>query len=544
MNKLLKRLRYIFLTVICFSLIVACNQNSVEQTVAPSPTSNDNGRITFGTTLRARTLDPADSYDLAGMNLIYNVGESLYTYQVGTTDLVPLLATEMPDISEDGLVYTIPLREGVKFHDGEDFNAQAMEFSLRRFMENGGKPSFLLTDIIADITPTAEHELQITLQRPFAAFPALLAFPGACAVSPLNYTIGAGEFKPNELVSTGPYRLTAFDSDSATLDVFEDYWGERPLNEGIDLQIYANNSANLYNSFLTGAVDVAYQSFAPEQTVSLLEQADNGGFKKMEGQGTVISYMSLNRNQAPVDQLEVRQAIASIMNRELIMERVTQGLAEPLYSMIPNAFTVSTPIFQEKYPDNNIELAKELLTQAGFTADNPAVIEIWYPSTSRPRTGVANTLSAIASQQLDGLLRFEPQGVESATAFSNLSQGAYQTFLGDWYPDFLDPDNYVHPFLSCPNGNESEGCIEGGAQNQGSFFYNQRVNELINQARETSDDGIRTSAFAEIQRIMAEEVPYIPIWQTKEFAFAQNTVDGVAINPSQTFPFWIIRHDS
>ncbi|MGY6528992.1 MAG: ABC transporter substrate-binding protein [Cyanobacterium sp.] len=539
MKQIFKKIKYLLIGIICCGLIVACNNTATVTGNGDAPMQN-NGRISFGTTLRARTLDPADSYDLAGMNLIYNVAETLYTYDVGTTDLVPLLATEMPTISDDGLVYTIPLREGVKFHDGSDFNAKTMEFSLSRFMENGGRPSFLLTDIIEEVTPTAEYELQIRLKQPFAAFPALLAFPGACAVSPTNYTIGEGEFKPNELVGTGPYRLASFDSDSARLDVFEDYWGDLPRNEGIDMQIFADNSANLYNSFLTGAITVAYQSFAPEQTVSLLEDAQGGKFQALQGQGTVISYMSLNRNQPPLDQLEVRQAIALIMNRELIMERVTQGLAEPLYSMIPEAFDVYQPVFEQMYRDDNAELAKELLTEAGFSAENPAQIEIWFPSTSRPRTAVANTLRAIAEQQLDGMLEFQPQGVESATAFSNLSQGTYQTFLGDWYPDFLDPDNYVHPFLSCPNGNEEEGCIEGGAQNQGSFFYSERVNELINDARRTNDPSQREQDFREIQEILGQEVPYIPIWQTKEYAFAQNGVEGVAINPSQTFPFWTI----
>ncbi|WP_069791808.1 ABC transporter substrate-binding protein [Cyanobacterium sp. IPPAS B-1200] len=538
MKQIIKKFQYFILGILCCGLIVACNNTATVDNT--TNTTESNGRISFGTTLRARTLDPADSYDLAGMNLIYNIGESLYTYDVGTTELVPLLATDMPTISDDGLIYTIPLREGVKFHDGTDFNAEAMKFSLDRFMENGGKPSFLLTDIIEEVTPTAENELQISLKQPFSAFPALLAFPGACAVSPNNYIIGEGEFKPNELVATGPYKLVSFDSDSAKLDVFEDYWGEIPSNEGLDIQIFADNSANLYNSFITGALDVGYQSFAPEQTVSLLEDAEGGSFQALEGQGTVISYMSLNRNQPPLDQLEVRQAIALIMNRELMVERVTQGLSEPLYSMIPSAFDVYQPVFEQVYPDDNNELAKELLSSAGFSAENPAQIEIWYPSTSRPRTAVANTLRAIAEQQLDGMIEFQPQGVESATAFSNLSQGTYQTFLGDWYPDFLDPDNYVHPFLSCPNGNDEEGCIEGGAQNQGSFFYNECVNELINDARRTNDPNQREQDFREIQEILGQEVPYIPIWQTKEYAFAQNGVEGVAINPSQTFPFWTI----
>lgn len=540
MKQIFKKFKYLILGVICCGLIVACNNTVGVNNNVDNQTEN-NGRISFGTTLRARTLDPADSYDLAGMNVIYNVGESLYTYDVGTTDLVPLLAREMPTVSDDGLVYTIPLRQGVKFHDGTDFNGEAMKFSLDRFMENGGKPSFLLTDIIEEVTTTDEYELQIRLKQPFSAFPALLAFPGACAVSPAHYTIGEGDFKPNELVATGPYRLISFNSDSAKLDVFEDYWGEVPSNEGIDMQIFADNSANLYNSFITGAVDVAYQSFAPEQTISLLEDAQGGNFQALEGQGTVITYMSLNRNQPPLDQLEVRQAIALIMNRELMMERVTQGLAEPLYSMIPGAFDAYQPVFEQMYEDDDVELARELLTQAGFSAENPAQIEIWYPSTSRPRTAVANTLRAIAQQQLDGIIEFQPQGVESATAFSNLSQGTYQTFLGDWYPDFLDPDNYVHPFLSCSEGNAEDGCIEGGAQNQGSFFYNERVNELIDNARSTNDSSQREQDLREIQEILAQEVPYIPIWQTKEYAFAQNNVEGVAINPSQTFPFSTIE---
>ena len=218
MKQIIKKFQYFILGILCCGLIVACNNTATVDNT--TNTTESNGRISFGTTLRARTLDPADSYDLAGMNLIYNIGESLYTYNVGTTELVPLLATDMPTISDDGLIYTIPLREGVKFHDGTDFNAEAMKFSLDRFMENGGKPSFLLTDIIEEVTPTAENELQITLKQPFSAFPALLAFPGACAVSPDNYTIGQGEFQPNELVATGPYKLVSFDSDSAKLDVF------------------------------------------------------------------------------------------------------------------------------------------------------------------------------------------------------------------------------------------------------------------------------------------------------------------------------------
>ncbi len=539
MRKIKNLFKYLGLALACCGLIIGCNSNS-NPNVNNTPTNN-NGRISVGTTLKARTLDPADSYEIAGLNLIYNVAESLYSYQLGTTQLQPLLATDMPTISDNGLTYTIGLREGVTFHDGETFNAEAMKFSLDRFIQNGGKPSFLLSDTIKEIQATGENELTIVLNKPFAAFTSLLAFPGACAVSPGAYTIGNGEFKPSELVATGPYKLVAFNSDSVTLDVFEDYWGEKPVNEGVNVQIYAGNSANLYNSFLTGAIDVAYQTFAPEQISTLLTDGEADKFQVIEGEGTVVSYMVLNRNQPPLDDVRVRQAIAALLDRNLIVERVLQNQSDPLYSLIPTVFEEYQPAFEAEYENNNLDLAKKLLTEAGYSVSNPAQVEVWYPSASKTRSSVANTLKAIGDRQLDGMIQFIPNGVESATAFSNVGKGIYPSFLGDWYPDFLDADNYIQPFLQCTEGNETDGCIQGGAQTQGSFFYDARLNELIDEQRQESNPEAREQIFAEIQTILAQQVPYLPLWQNKDYAFAQNGVDGVAINPSQLFPLWTIE---
>lgn len=540
MKFILKKIKYIALALSCFLLIIACSNNPNNSNISTPNNNNNNNnsaKITIGTTLKPRTLDPADSYDTAGLNIIYNVAESLYTYKVGTTELTPLLATAMPEISEDGLTYKIPLREGVTFHDGSAFNAEAMKFSLDRFITNAGKPSFLLSDTIKEIKATGEYELTITLNKPFAAFTALLAFPGACAISPQAYEIGEGKFNPNSLIGTGAYQLQEFNSDSIRLATFPNYWGEKPVNQGVDVQIYAGNSANLYNSFLTSAIDVAYQSFAPEQITDLLQKVKDSQIQAIEGDGTVVSYMVLNRNQKPLDKLEVRQAIAALMNRQLIIERVLQGQSQPAYTMIPTVFDVSKPVFQEKYQDNNITLAKELLTKAGFSPTNPAVVEVWYPSASKTRSGVASTLKALAEKELEGMIQFVPNAVESATAFSNLGKGIYPSFLADWYPDFLDADNYVQPFLDCTQGSVAQGCTDGGSQTQGSFFYSEKMNDLIDLERKSINQESRSQAFAEIQEILAEEVPYIPLWQNTDYAFAQNGVKGINLNPSQNFAF-------
>ena len=531
-------LKFISLFGLCVVLIIGCNN---QQQTTPNNDAQAGDRVRMGTTLKPRTLDPADSYELAGLGIIYNLGDALYTYELGTTNLKPQLATAMPTISEDGLTYTIPLREGVTFHDGTAFNAKAMEFSLERFIENGGKPSFLLADIVKDIQATGEYELTITLKQPFAAFPALLAFPGACAVSPDAYKKGTGQFNPNEFVGTGPYQLTNFTSDKVRLDPFADYWGEQPANEGVDMQIYASNPANLFNAFRTQGIDVAYHSFDPNQIRSLRQGADDGKWQAIASSGTAVNYLMLNTQSSPLDQIEVRRAMALMIDRALLNERVLQGQAEPIYSLIPTSFEAYEPTFQSRYGNGNFEQAKQKLREAGYSANNPASLEIWHPSGSTIRSLVASTLSAIAKQELDGILQLEPRTVESASFFSNVSKGIYSAALIDWYPDFLDADNYIHPFLSCSEGSEENGCQQGGAKTQGSFYYNQQMNQLIDQQRRSQNPDERQQIFAQIQELLAEDVPYVPLWQSIDYAFAQNNVQGVMINPSQNFPFWTIE---
>ncbi|MGL5939327.1 MAG: ABC transporter substrate-binding protein [Waterburya sp.] len=528
--------KYLILFLICFTLAVGCNGNQTQQ----NTNNAANNQLSVGTTLKPRTLDPADNYELAGLNIIYNVGESLYTYEVGTTEIKPLLATAMPKISADGLIYNIPVRQGVVFHDGAAFNAEAMVFSLQRFIQNGGKPAFLLADVIDKVEATGEYELKITLKQPFAAFPALLAFPGACAVSPQAYKIGAGAFNPNILVGTGKYKLAQFKSDSINLSINEKYWGDKPANQGINIQVYAGNSANLFNSFKTGEIDVAYQSLDPQQIETLIDGAGDE-WQVIEGSGTVVNYLVLNLEQEPLNQPEVRQAIASIVNRALINDRVLKGQAEPLYSLIPTAFDTYQPTFETLYGDDNTAKAKELLTKAGYSAEKPVIIEIWHPSGSITRGIVADTMKAYAEQALGGMIQFIPNSVESASFFGNLSQGVYPAALVDWYPDFLDPDNYLQPFLSCGKGSPNVGCEEGASQSRGSFYYSDRANQLIEQSRQEQDLTKRQAVFVELQKLLAQDVPYVPLWQTKDYAFAQTNISGVAINPSQNFPFWTIK---
>ena len=534
--------KFLSLFCLCLLLVVSCTPR--QQTNTPSTgvvnTPAGDGRITVGTTEKPRTLDPADAYELGSLSLVFNMSDRLYTYEPGSTKIKPQLATALPKVSADGLTYTIPIRKGVVFHDDTPFNAKAMEFSLQRFIENKGKPSFLLSDTVASVKATGEYELTIKLKKPFAAFPSLLAFSGVCAVSPKSYEIGAGKFKPNIFVGTGAYKLAKYGTDSLKFDVFDKYWGTKPENKGVNVQIQTS-PVNLFNAFKTGAIDVAYLSLQPDQIKSLEASAKKGDWQAISAQGSAVDYLTLNRNQKPLDKLEVRQAIALLIDRKLLNDRVLLSQADPLYSIIPTTFNVSQPLFKDKYGDGKFAEAKKSLVAAGFSQENPAKVQIWYSTNSTTHGLVAQTLKSLADTKMDGILQFEVKNVESATFYKEISKGLYPSALTNWYPDFLDPDNYVQPFLACEQGSVTKGCETGGSQSQGSFYYSEAMNKLIDQQRKEQNPEARKKIFADIQTQVLTDVPYIPLWQSKDFVFAQKGVANVNLDPSQNLIYKTIK---
>lgn len=526
---------FLVLICLCCLLVVSCQRSAP---VLQAPTSGS-GRITLGTTATINTLDPADAYGTFPSSLLYNLSDRLYTYKLGTTELEPQLATALPTVSANGLTYTMPLRRGVVFHDGTPFNAKAMAFSLQRFMQNGGAPSSLLSSLIDVIKPTADDELTITLKKPFAAFPSLLAFSGACAVSPQAYEIKPGSFKPETLVGTGPYKLVTYGTDLLRFDAFDRYWGKKPANKGVDIQFFSS-PANLYNAFRTGAVDVAYQSLALDQVRNLQQGAATTGWQVFEQAGSGIDYLTLNLKSPPLDTLEVRQAIAAIMDRPLLQSRIFLGQIDPLYSLIPTTLAEQKPVFKQ-YGDSDRAKAIAFLAKAGYSAAKPLKIEFWYRSNVINDQLAAITLRAAAKKQLGGLMQIDLKSIESTTAYKNLDKGVYPMFLLDWTPDFLDSDNYIQPFIECTQGSAAEGCVEGSSALQGSFYYSDRANQLIDQSRKAQNSSDRKQLFAELQDLLAQDVPFIPLWQNKDYLFVQKWIQGASLEVTQKVPFWTLR---
>jgi peptide/nickel transport system substrate-binding protein len=504
-------------------------------------------RIVLGTTSKIRTLDPADANEFFISNVFYNTLERLYTYKEGSSEIVPQLATEMPKISEDGLTYTVPVRTGIKFHDRTNFNAYTMKFALDRFIESKGAPASILSDVIESISVTNESEMVFKLKQPLQFFPKFLAFTGAAAISPQVYKHIKDEksgkllFLPDKLIGTGTYQVTQFVEGSyLRLDAFPDYSGRNKLkNRGIDIQFFSSN-ANLLNAFKTGAVDVAFQTLTPTQVKNVEANAKPNGWTIASGQGATILYMVLNTQQAPLNDVRVRQALAAAIDRPLLESRIFFNQRTPLYTLIPSAFSDSKPVFQQKYGDGNGKLARQLLESAGYSDDKPAQISIWYsPKYGGNGDVIASTLRASIQKNVGKILQIKTERVENTVGYAFIDRGVYPAYLLDWIPDILDPDNYIKPFLECEEA-EGDRCTKGSTQFQGSFYNNKLMNELIASQRKEQDVTKRSQILQQIQEILAQDVPFIHLWQNKEYAFAQRGVNGVTIEPNQQLPYWNI----
>ena len=154
---------------------------------------------------------------------------------------------------------------------------------------------------------------------------------------------------------------------------------------------------------------------------------------------------------------------------------------------------------------------------------------------------MASMIEAQAKLKMDGIMQVEINSVESPTLFQNIEKGIYPAVLVDWSADFFDADNYIHPFLDCATGSEAGGCSKGQSQGQGSFYYSDRVNQLIDKQRKETNPETRKGIFAEIQDVLGQDVPFIPLWQDKDYTFAQNSITGVRLEPTQSFPFWFLK---
>ncbi|MCX5957628.1 MAG: ABC transporter substrate-binding protein, partial [Cyanobacteria bacterium] len=206
---------------------------------------------------RIDSLDPAQASRSGQLQVLSALGDPLYAIAADGA-IEPRLASGPPVLSADGLRARIPLRQGVRFHDGTPFDAAAMVFSLQRFMAIGTL-GYQFSDRVKAVRASGSHEIELELKAPFSPLPRLLSAIFLTPVSPTAYRSHTTKPLNDRFVGTGPYSLSFFNGQQQRLTPFPGYWGARPANGGIDLVTLSNSTA-LLGALRSGEVDVLLAS--------------------------------------------------------------------------------------------------------------------------------------------------------------------------------------------------------------------------------------------------------------------------------------------
>ncbi len=218
------------------------------------------------------------------------------------------------------------------------------------------------------------------------------------------------------------------------------------------------------------------------------------------------------------------QAFAAAIDREVIVDRVFEGRNIPAYHMVPKDYPYATEPFLDKYGTRDLDLAIELLSGEGYTADNPFEFDLWYPP-EHYGTTTADVMQVLKEQlEETGLMKVNLVSQNWAEYVDSFVAGELPVFILGWFPDFVDPENWLSPFASCI-----------GSPDNGVFYCNEEMDDLLLRAASSSDPAVRADLYQQIGDLYADEVPTLPLFWEPEFVTYRDGVEGVAI--SSVFEF-------
>ncbi|CAN5895535.1 ABC transporter substrate-binding protein [soil metagenome] len=520
--------------------------------------AGDGATLTFGTSNDPVVLDGILVSDGESLRVIDQMFEGLVTLESGGTEIAPGLATEW-ESSEDGLEWTFTLRDGVTFHDGEPFNAEAVCFNFDRWYNFTG--TFQNPDATyywqTQFGGFAENEVEgvpednlyesceapdettvvMNLTRPSAAFLSSLSLTNFTMASPAALEeFGADEgevgddgiFRPSGTygtehpTGTGPFRFVEWTRNQRlVLERNPDYWGEFPGNiQNLIFTPIPENAARL-QALQAGDID-GYDLVDPQDFETI---SGDENLQLLERPAFNVGYLGFAQQNEPLDDLEVRKAIAHAINRQELVDAFYAGQGEVATQFMPPAlFGYADDVTTYDYDP---EMAQQILEDAGY--ELPVEVSFGYPTdVSRPYmpNPQQNFEAMVADLEECCFTVQQESSIWSPDYLSQTNQGAYGLYLLGWTGDVGDPANFLGTFF-------------GSEQGQWGFD-NQEIFDLLAEAEAETDEAARTELYEEANRVIMDFLPGLPYVHTKPaLAFSAN-VTGYEPSPVSLEPFSIV----
>lgn len=473
------------------------------QDASPEPVSG--GILRVGLSADPAELDPHKT----SLTAAWHVLEFVYNGLVTTNEAlepVPALAEEW-EISEDGLTYTFSLRQGVMFHNGREMVGDDVKYSLERILdpETASPHSSDLggIDTIEVVDPAT---VVITLSAPDSSFLAKL-MGTSIAIVPQEVVEENGDLM-QVMVGTGPFRYVDYVPNSVvTLERNPDYWEEgKPYVDGMEMQIIPDSTART-TALVTGTVD--FIEYAPVQDLPIFEGDEN--IQIAGDQNTNIRYMAVNVTREPFDQLEVRQAISMVIDRQPIIDAAVFGGGTATNIVFPESYWAG---FESEIPEPDIEGARALLADAGYPDGFQTVIHSWaqYPFLSNAAIVIQEQLRQI--------------GIESELDFQENAIYLENYFSGNFDLSVTGTSAYVDP------NDVILANFGTGESNNGTGYSNPEVDELIAQGMEETDQDARAEIYRRIQEILLEDLPWINLFIANQYEAMTTNLKGYVHIPT------------
>jgi peptide/nickel transport system substrate-binding protein len=362
-----------------------------------------------------------------------------------------------------------------------------------------------------------DREVVFHLNAADATFPYKLSTPVASVVDPDLYPKDA--LREGFVADgSGPYTFKARTEDGALVKAEftrnPGYRGSLEIaNERAELLTF--DSAERMGAALSkGEIDLMARTLTPEQ-VTKLEERPEEGVELVEMSGLDIRYLAFDTEAPAVQNKAVRQAIAQIVDREELIAKVYGAQSEPLYSLVPATLTGHSNSFFNKYGEPSAAKAAKILAEAGIST--PVPLDLHY-TVDHYGSATAEEFKVLAEQlNASGLFKVgEPKGTPWKEFRPASLKGSYEAWGMGWFPDFPDADNYLAPFLDKKNF-------------LGSAYANGKVQQdLIPRSRREPDRSDAVPSLTEMQEIVAEDVPVLPLWQGKQYVAARDDITGTA----------------
>ena len=475
--------------------------------------------LVVGLGMGIRSLDSATSVSSTDFRVANSLFDGLVKYKEGSTEVQPGLATHWKTLDQGGK-YIFFLRQGVKFHDGTEFNAQAVKFSFDRVLDKthpyhftGPFPLGFLYHPIQEVRVLDRYTVEFQMKNPYGPFMELLAFPIITIVSPEAVKKYGKDFKRRP-VGTGVFKFAQWKvKQQIVFKRNDNYWGEKAKVKTLVFRPFVDDNVRLGEMF-AGGLDMMIE-LPPDSIPRFKQDSKFKFYSKISGSQ---NYYMLNMKEPPFNDQRMRHAVNYAINKQAIIDNILKGAASLSAGPTPEAMTWAHNSKIKPYPYDP-QKAKRLIREAGYK-NKKIDMHIYNSSSTLP--SITSVATAVQADLAKVGLEVEIKIFELNTYAKHLFKGGLEgkTHIGQWGWNFFEPN------LASDLSLHSDRYFNPG------YYSNPEVDLLIEKAQGTIDQSKRAEYYKKMQEIVNEDAPWIFFLNSRQLAVSSNRVQNFKLHPS------------